>query len=461
MNEITCQVCMDLIPLVQDGVASEDSVAAVQQHIAHCESCRALYGGTVPPAADSTAIFRKLQHKVQLLCTLLMMFAIFFGLGLTAGSGVFYNCLIMPVIGALGYLIFQWRAFYNVPVLLLIIHAVTNGMNLFRGVEHLDPLSLLWWTVIYCIFAAIGILIAGLLHFALRTEKGEINMEQKKRRNLKRLALLAALVLLAGLLFFANSLLGNPVSKALAQKGAEEYIAAAYPGTDYQVDHVGYAFKVPGYFARISSPSSIDTHFDLDLDMWGHVLHDSYDSYVPTRWNTWNRLEIQYRDLVDTALESPDFPYAQHIGFGTLVTSGNEPHLMRPVPGLDTSTLVPDQEYDIRELGRQYGQLVLSLEDDVVSHERAAEMLLDVRRRMDEADIPFASVDFELLHPWPDREGAPRPEGSVDLELILYEELTEDGLLQRIADIEQDTAAYWAALDEENAKEVPQAIETE
>ena len=25
MNEISCQICMDLIPLVQDGVASKDS----------------------------------------------------------------------------------------------------------------------------------------------------------------------------------------------------------------------------------------------------------------------------------------------------------------------------------------------------------------------------------------------------------------------------------------------------
>ena len=32
MNEISCDVCMDLIPLVQDGIASEDSREAVEQH---------------------------------------------------------------------------------------------------------------------------------------------------------------------------------------------------------------------------------------------------------------------------------------------------------------------------------------------------------------------------------------------------------------------------------------------
>lgn len=31
MIQITCEICMDLIPLVQDGVAAGDSVSAVEQ----------------------------------------------------------------------------------------------------------------------------------------------------------------------------------------------------------------------------------------------------------------------------------------------------------------------------------------------------------------------------------------------------------------------------------------------
>ena len=33
MNKITCDMCIDLMPLVQDGVASEDSRNAVLQHL--------------------------------------------------------------------------------------------------------------------------------------------------------------------------------------------------------------------------------------------------------------------------------------------------------------------------------------------------------------------------------------------------------------------------------------------
>ena len=30
MIQITCEICMDLIPLVQDGVAAADSISAVE-----------------------------------------------------------------------------------------------------------------------------------------------------------------------------------------------------------------------------------------------------------------------------------------------------------------------------------------------------------------------------------------------------------------------------------------------
>ncbi len=43
MTKITCDICMDLMPLVQDGVASEDSENAVKKHISECESCKKIY----------------------------------------------------------------------------------------------------------------------------------------------------------------------------------------------------------------------------------------------------------------------------------------------------------------------------------------------------------------------------------------------------------------------------------
>ena len=170
MSKINCEICMDLIPLVQDGVASQDSCQAVQEHLEECESCRRIYHGEEIPPADSNKIYQKLRHKMQLLTSIMMM-AMFFGLGLTAQEGMFYNILIMPIIGVLGYLIWQWKAAYNVPLLLVITHLVTHFFGMFWKTEQFGIPDLLIWTGLYAVFAVIGVCIAGLLHFVFRKEE--------------------------------------------------------------------------------------------------------------------------------------------------------------------------------------------------------------------------------------------------------------------------------------------------
>ena len=51
-TEIPCAVCRDLIPLVQDGVASPESEALVKAHLQTCPECRTLWqagGGQALP----------------------------------------------------------------------------------------------------------------------------------------------------------------------------------------------------------------------------------------------------------------------------------------------------------------------------------------------------------------------------------------------------------------------------
>ena len=67
--KIPCAVCRDLMPLVQDGVASPESEALVQAHMAVCPACRALWQGTddpaMPelPALDDGKILQKLRRR--------------------------------------------------------------------------------------------------------------------------------------------------------------------------------------------------------------------------------------------------------------------------------------------------------------------------------------------------------------------------------------------------------------
>ena len=172
MNKITCDICRDLIPLVQDEIASDDSKKAVEEHISECAECRMYYNsGEQVPSSDLEKELGKLKRKLQTFSTVIMMFGIFFGVSLTASEEMFYNSLLMPVIGALGYVIFRWRALYMVPILLFAVHSFINFFGMVRGMEVMTVMGIVMWIGIYSIFVAIGVVIAGLLHFAFRRER--------------------------------------------------------------------------------------------------------------------------------------------------------------------------------------------------------------------------------------------------------------------------------------------------
>ena len=174
MNKITCDMCKDLMPLVKDGIASADSCLAVKEHLKECEDCKKLFEkeAAVPSELnmDLELELSKLKRKLQIFSVVLMMFGAFFGLSLTASQEMFYNSLIMPVIGALGYVIFRWKAVYQVPLLLLVMQLLINLLGLARGMEYMAMIEVVMWVGIYTIFVELGVLVAGLLHFAFRKE---------------------------------------------------------------------------------------------------------------------------------------------------------------------------------------------------------------------------------------------------------------------------------------------------
>lgn len=172
MNEykITCDICRDLIPLVNDGVASEDSAQAVKLHAAECEECAALLDGTfvpVMPPSESPRALTRVRKWLNLVYTVLIILGIFVGLCLTSQSGdaLLYNCLIMPAAGVFGYLTFRWRAFFIVPIILLFMSFITNALGML-SVYKLDFLGVLSQAFIYLLFALAGSIITMLFKFA-------------------------------------------------------------------------------------------------------------------------------------------------------------------------------------------------------------------------------------------------------------------------------------------------------
>ena len=112
-----------------------------------------------------------------------------------------------------------------------------------------------------------------------------------KKKVLKVVAFCVAILLIFGVALFANGLLGNPISKAIAEKNAAEYLAEAYSGQDLEIRNVVFGIKSGYYEVYVVSPYSEDTQFTLSYNWVGKLVDDDYAYRVLGGWNTAMRIE--------------------------------------------------------------------------------------------------------------------------------------------------------------------------
>lgn len=265
-----------------------------------------------------------------------------------------------------------------------------------------------------------------------------------KKKHVKIIALITAIILIIGLACFANSLLGNPISKMLATNTAKKHLSETYAGTDYYMERIAYSFKDGKYHAFIKSPTSIDTEFSLTITMLGELRLDTYEDVV-NGFNTARRVDYDYRDLADTIFENPSFPYTCHISYGTLEIYPEEAFAdpeRNEIPSyaIKQTELELDKIYDIKELGKQAGHLIIYVENDPVTIEKACEIILDIKSIFDNAGIPFKAIDFTLQYPKP--EEGQRPEGEIRIKNFVYEDIYEDGMMERVQEADKALKAY-------------------
>ena len=273
------------------------------------------------------------------------------------------------------------------------------------------------------------------------------------KRILKISALVLAIVLIIGVCAFANGLIGNPISKALARYTAEKHVAEVYGDTDYELVDVTYSFKDGYYHAVVSSPSSVDTHFTLMINSFGVLNYDNYDHYVKSGWNTASRIDTDYRKAVDTVFESKAFPYHAYISYGELMFVSSDYKDASDIPeyALITEELTPDAYYNANLLGAKSGKLTVYIDDENVTPERLAEILLDIRRTFDSAGIGFYAIDCVLEYPR-DENGF-YEDGRVEVMDFLHSDIYEDGLVERVNASNDAANAYYSAQDAEKLAE--------
>ena len=177
-----CSVVRDLLPLYIEDMVSTETAQYINEHLKNCNECQAELNGlqegeglkaiekkptvNTKDAKSFKAVMKRMNRQFYSLAYAALIFLIFLGFGWTGGENLMYNSVIMPVVGICGYYVFRWKAVYKVPILLLIIDMF---VYLFQLVE-IGFADVFVWTFIYCIFVAVGMVIAFLLHFAFRKE---------------------------------------------------------------------------------------------------------------------------------------------------------------------------------------------------------------------------------------------------------------------------------------------------
>lgn len=182
MNKISCDICMDLIPLVKDGITSEDSYNAVIGHISQCETCKKFFdeideNNTISKdiKINDKKVISKIKNQLVVIAMTMVILGSFIGVGISESEWMFYNVVLMPMIGGFGYFIFNKKA-YIMPIAIFsltfiwnfiknIVEKSTNKINITDMI-----LASGTWAVIYASFCILGVLIGFLLYIAFKKE---------------------------------------------------------------------------------------------------------------------------------------------------------------------------------------------------------------------------------------------------------------------------------------------------
>ena len=241
-------------------------------------------------------------------------------------------------------------------------------------------------------------------------------------------------------LSFINGFVGNPISKMLVNQAAQKYVEQHYADFGLTMDKAVYNLKDGKYHVNVISKTSIDTHFSIAFSGTGKFIDDEYKELVLSKWNTAQRLDDAYRKLADTVLESEDFPYDSDIAFGEMMDKG-----------INTDELEIDKKYNIKELARTKGDIILYVYSNTLDVPTLTQTLLDVKKLFDQKDVPFNTIDLTLQTP---RSKDQKTTDSIEILDFLYQDIYAEGLQDRVQNNVDKTKAYYQELDKEKNAEM-------
>lgn len=234
---------------------------------------------------------------------------------------------------------------------------------------------------------------------------------------------LTAVVVICVLTLLAMAIWGSPIDHVRATRTARQYLKDNLPNTDYVVK-VGYNFPYDYYIAHLTSPSNPEGDFLLSIRTDGTLMSSTYEQDVLNAGNIRNDLWKEYYYLCMDVL-TPDVMKELSLDMALADLA-----LAESAAQGDFGTLMPGGSYDVREMGARVGRLSCRIRVETPSPEVLAQGLLDVRQRMDEAGVPFATINFTVSPPR-NPNGVPDP-GDIAIKDFPYTDIYPEDLLIRV-----------------------------
>ena len=103
-------------------------------------------------------------------------------------------------------------------------------------------------------------------------------------------------ILLLIVIFTQFVFYGNPISKIMADKAADQYLETHHRDLDLVHERAYYNFKDGTYVVSLWDMKSIDTKFNLEFDSFGKMKRDTFDDRL---FNTFRRYMGFLDDLAD------------------------------------------------------------------------------------------------------------------------------------------------------------------
>ncbi len=175
--KIPCGTILDLIPLVKDGVASKESVQLVQDHIQTCDRCRIDYEAFENLVQESFSIkdekiLAAIKRSLYISHIILLLVGAIVGVALSNSMGMFYNLMIMPIIGGVSFITLK-RKWFIAPSVIFLLAIIWQTLAGFINYGSLRDAFYdgIYFSIIYTILSGLGVVIAILLKFAFKKER--------------------------------------------------------------------------------------------------------------------------------------------------------------------------------------------------------------------------------------------------------------------------------------------------